>query len=63
MWKVRNFGSEAENLGQLRGEIVADEGNRKKKEETRYSGEHFVECYVIKNGICVARDKIMVPIG
>lgn len=62
-WKVRNFGFEAERKGNLRGEIWEDEGFYTKKEYTKYQGEHFVECYIIKDGICVARDKIIVPIG
>ena len=26
-----------------------------------FYGPHYVECYVIKNGVVVARDKILVP--
>lgn len=62
-WKVRNFGREAEDAGQLRGEITLDEGRRRKKESTCYEGEHFVECYIVKDGVCVQRAHIMVPIG
>lgn len=62
-WKVRNFGVEAEIKGDLRGEISADKGFNKKEEHTKYEGEHFVECYIIKEGICIARGKIDVPIG
>lgn len=62
-WKVRNFGAEAEEQEQLRGKITLDEGRRRKKEGTRYEGEHFVECYIVKNGFCVQRAHIMVPIG
>lgn len=60
-WKVRNFGYEARN--DLRGEITPDNGFETKTENTRYRGEHFVECYVIKDNICVARDKIEIPIS
>jgi len=60
-WKVRNFGYEARN--DLRGEITPDNGFKTKTENTRYRGEHFVECYVIKDNICVARDKIEIPIS
>ena len=31
-------------------------------ENTNFAGEHWVECYIIKNGICVARDNVSVPI-
>jgi hypothetical protein len=56
-WKVRNSGFEAEKQQSLRGEITRDAGQRRKKESTLYAGSHYVECYVIKNGICVARSR------
>ena len=28
-----------------------------------FKGEHVVECYIVKNGIVVARDRIDVPIS
>ncbi len=63
MWKVRNFGDEANNMNDLRGEITYDEGFEKKKEDTKYYGEHYVECYIIKNNMCIAMNRIIVPIG
>jgi hypothetical protein len=63
MWKVRNFGKEAEDADDLRGQIYNDEGYGRRNENSKYLGEHFVECYIIKDGACVARSKIMVPIG
>ena len=62
MWKVRNFGEEAKMKGDLRGEISADRGYENKIENTRYTGEHYVECYVVKDGYCVAKNIIFVPI-
>ena len=56
-WKVRNSGFEAEKNHSLRGEITRDAGQRRKKESTLYAGHHYVECYVIKDGICVARSR------
>lgn len=61
-WKVRNFGQEAERLGQLRGKIYNGSGMTR-QEGTLYEGVHYVECYVIKNGVCVAREMLLVPIG
>lgn len=63
MWKVKNFGDEAENANDLRGEITYDKGFSTKKEDTKYYGKHYVECYIIKNNLCVAMDRIYVPIG
>lgn len=60
-WKVRNFGIEAKN--DLRGEITLDDGSETKIENTRYKGEHYVECYIIKDGICVARERVDIPIS
>lgn len=62
MWKVRNVGDEALRRNQIRGQIVRDEGRRGRKETSSFHGHHFVECFVIKNGVCVARDRIDVPI-
>jgi hypothetical protein len=56
-WKVRNQGDEANKAGQLRGEITEDEGGQQKSEQTLYAGHHWVECYIIKNGICVAKTR------
>jgi hypothetical protein len=62
-WKVRNFGDEARDASDLRGEISDDLGSYTKTERTKYRGEHYVECYVIKDSVCIAQDKILVPIG
>ena len=62
-WKVRNFGTEAKDANDLRGEISDDQGLTEKKENTRYVGEHYVQCYVIKSNVCVAQDRILVPIS
>jgi hypothetical protein len=62
LWKVRNVGAEAERRKMIRGDIVFDEGKNQRIEKTTFHGEHFVEAYVIKEGVCVARDLIDVPI-
>jgi hypothetical protein len=62
-WKVRNFGDEAKRKDGLRGEITRDQGRREKIEGTMYTGLHLVECYIIKNNVCVAIGRIPVPIG
>ena len=59
-WKVRNTGAEAAKVGQLRGEITRDAGSESKRESTAYRGSHYVECFVVKNGVCFASDKQLV---
>lgn len=61
-WKVRNHGLEAQLKGQLRGEITKDEGQQAKRESTMFAGNHYVECYVVKDGNCVARGRESVVI-
>jgi hypothetical protein len=53
-WKVRNHGAEAERVDGLRGELMPDDGTRQRKESTLYTGFHYMECYIVKNGVCVA---------
>lgn len=60
-WKVKNQGEEAIRRKNLRGEII--KGASQKIEETHFKGGHYVECYIIFNGVCVARDRIDVPIS
>ena len=58
-WQVVNTGEEATNSNCLRGQIfaatTAGAGGLRHKEATQYSGTHWVECYIVKEGICVAR--------
>lgn len=61
-WKVRNYGAEAENKGDLRGQIFKWESTR--EEHTKYkSNKHYVECYIVDNGVVIARNRLTVPIG
>lgn len=59
-WKVRNVGDEAVKRGCERGQII--KGSIKKYENTEFKGLHYVECYVVHEGVVVARGKIEVPI-
>lgn len=56
-WKVRNTGAEAAKVGQLRGEIREDSGSHQHSESTKYRGSHYVECYVVKEGRVLAKDR------
>ncbi len=62
-WKIKNKGSIANRKGMLRGEILDDLGNESRVENSNFGGQHFVECYLIKDEVCVARDRIDVPIS
>ena len=61
-WKVKNVGNKAIERNDIRGQILKT-NKRKHSEKTRFFGPHYVECYLIKNNVCVARDRISVPIG
>ena len=62
-WKVKNVGKEAERRNCLRGFIENPNLNGNgRKETSNFFGPHYVECYIIKNGVVVARDRISVPI-
>jgi hypothetical protein len=61
-WKVLNIGPVAEEKDQIRGQIHDDEGKAQRIETSSFNGDHFVECYAIKNGVCVARCGLKVPI-
>ncbi len=56
-WQVVNTGEEAR--GDLRGGILPAKnfgvGGLIQKETTRYKGTHWIECFIVKDGICVAR--------
>jgi hypothetical protein len=62
-WKVLNRGDEAKKRNSIRGQIEPDAGYQQKKESTSFRGNHIVECYAIKDGIVVAKDRIDVPIN
>lgn len=61
-WKVLNRGEVARRRDCIRGEIVSDGGRMRKIEKTNFKGEHLVECYAVKDGVVVAKDRIHVPI-
>lgn len=62
-WKVLNCGAVAEKRDEIRGQIIEPNRGRDRHEVTSFRGHHIVECYILKNGIVVARDDITVPIS
>lgn len=56
-WKVRN----SDACSQPRGEITLNQ-TRNNPEVTKYVGDHYVECFAISSGVCIARSKVSVKI-
>ena len=57
-WQIVNTGTEAENANCLRGGFDTGSvfsGNLTRKESTKYSGAHSVECFVVKDAYLAAR--------
>ena len=61
-WNVLNRGIEAQRRNCIRGQIEKDKWLQQKLEHTDFKGDHIVECYCVKNGVVVAKDRIHVPI-
>ncbi len=56
-WQVVNTGDEASKAGQLRGEFHQSNpiNNPINWESTGYRGTHWIEAFIVKDGICIAR--------
>ena len=62
MWKIKNEGREAIEKDVVMGNIIpAIEGN-KLKDKMTYEGLCKVECYFIKENICIARGRIEIEV-
>lgn len=61
-WKVLNRGGAARMKNCIRGQIIKDDGAMQITEKTSFRGDHIVECYCVKDGVVVAKDRIHVPI-
>jgi hypothetical protein len=58
-WQVVNTGEEAKRHGALRGGINKaknlGKGGLVEKDYTAFTGLHWIECFIVKNNVCVAR--------
>lgn len=54
-WQVTNTGAEALQANDLRGKFEDSTGT--KRETARYRGTHFVSCFLVKDGACIARSE------
>ena len=61
--RSRPGGPEAERRDKIRGQIVDSSKRGVRIEHSDFEGEHVVECYVVKDGVVVARDRIDVPVS
>jgi hypothetical protein len=53
-WKVRNAGVEAVERQSLRGQIV--KGGDRMTEHSAFAGNHWVQAWIVKDGVAVATD-------
>lgn len=61
-WKVKNVGPEAKRRNDVRGQVITRDFYTH-EEHSSFKGPHYVECFVIKNNVCIAQDHLEVPIG
>ena len=61
-WKVKNEGQEAIKRDCIRGQIKRT-NTKSINESSDFIGEHYVECYIVKDEVCIAKDHIDVPIS
>lgn len=56
-WKVKNDNASQQPRGEITNHRTLND-----PESTQYSGNHYVECYAISNGVCIAKSKRKVVI-
>lgn len=56
-WQVTNTGEEAMNVCPRGGFEEPNEGKAARRESTAYTGKHFVQCYILRNGSCARWSK------
>jgi len=56
-WQVVNTGDEAAANDDLRGAIERSDRGLLHSEKTKYSGRHWIRCYVIKDNVCIAQSE------
>ncbi|NIT99702.1 MAG: hypothetical protein GWN01_01780 [Nitrosopumilaceae archaeon] len=49
-WKVKNDDSSEEPRGE-----ISDHHTKNDPESSKYRGNHYVECYAIRDGVCIAK--------
>ncbi|RYY25922.1 MAG: nucleotidyltransferase [Sphingomonadales bacterium] len=62
-WQIVNTGAAATDARNLRGgfdEVVVEAGKLTKNETAEYPGTHSIECFIVKQGYCVARSGVFI---
>lgn len=58
-WQVVNTGREAHEANASRGGFYEtnriQKGKKVRVESTLYTGTHWIECFIVENGVCIAR--------
>lgn len=57
-WQIVNTGTAATDARDLRGgfeEVTVEAGKLTRQETATYPGTHSIECFIVRNGYCVAR--------
>ena len=57
MWQVTNTGDEAMRVCCRGGFEIPNIEKTSRREETAYTGKHYVQCFVIRRGYCVRWSK------
>ncbi len=60
-WKVKNEGEVAKKRNMIRGQIYQTDITTQ-EEHTDFRGNHYIEAYIVKDDVCIAKGKIDVPI-
>lgn len=61
VWKVKNEGDLAKQKNDIRGQLL-ETNSFTRTEYSEFNGDHYVEAYIIKNNVCIAKGRIDVPI-
>jgi hypothetical protein len=61
LWKVRNVGRLAKQKDMIRGKIM--KRGSFIIEPCSFYGDHYIECYLIKNNRCIGMGHVDIPIG
>lgn len=62
-WQIINTGEAAGAAGDLRGDFErsrTEHGHLTRREDTKYPGTHSIECFIVKQGFCIARSGMFI---